>query len=218
VVAEVAEALKALKTEVVFVGGAVVSLYANDPAADEIRPTQDVDLTLNILNFGDWTILQDQLSELGFHPDPFGHAICSYKYKDIPVDIMSSESGVHGPSNQWYNIGFEDLWRVEAKEQQINIFSAPCYLATKFEAFINRGKDYRTSHDIEDIIYVLDNRTTIVKEILESDKRILQFLKSQLQKIYNNGILSEVILAHIHPLMIEERMPMMMDKINKIIK
>jgi predicted nucleotidyltransferase len=218
VVAEVAEALKALKTEVVFVGGAVVSLYANDPAADEIRPTQDVDLTLNILNFGDWTILQDQLSELGFHPDPFGHAICSYKYKDIPVDIMSSESGVHGPSNQWYNIGFEDLWRVEAKEQQINIFSAPCYLATKFEAFINRGKDYRTSHDIEDIIYVLDNRTTIVKEILESDKRILQFLKSQLQKIYNDGLLSEVILAHIHPLMIEERMPMMMDKINKIIK
>ncbi len=217
-VAEVAEALKALKTEVVFVGGAVVSLYANDPAADEIRPTQDIDLTLNILNFGAWTKLQNQLAHLGFHPDPFGHAICSYKYKDIPVDIMSSESGVHGPSNQWYNIGFEDLWRVDAKEQQINVFSAPCYLATKFEAFINRGKDYRTSHDIEDIIYVIDNRTTIVNEILESDIRILQFLKNQLQKINNKGLLSEVIMAHIHPLMIEERMPMMMDKVNKIIK
>ena len=40
-VAQVAEALKHIKEQVVFVGGAVVSLYADDPAADEIRPTQD---------------------------------------------------------------------------------------------------------------------------------------------------------------------------------
>lgn len=46
VVAAVAAALKDLKDEVVFVGGAVVSLYTDDPAADEIRPTQDVDMTL----------------------------------------------------------------------------------------------------------------------------------------------------------------------------
>ncbi len=37
------------------------------------------------------------------------------------------------------------------------------FLATKFEAFKDRGGDYRTSHDFEDIVYVLDNRTTIVE-------------------------------------------------------
>jgi hypothetical protein len=42
VVAEVAAALKEVKEEMVFVGGAVVSLYTDDPAADEIRPTQDL--------------------------------------------------------------------------------------------------------------------------------------------------------------------------------
>ena len=45
VVAEIAQALGDLNESVVFVGGAVISIYADDPAADEVRPTQDVDLT-----------------------------------------------------------------------------------------------------------------------------------------------------------------------------
>ena len=138
VVAEVAEALKELKYRMVFIGGAVVSLYADDPAADEIRPTGDVDMTVNLMNFSNWAKMQERLAELGFYPDPFGHAICSYKYKDIPVDIMPAEDGPLGPSNKWYKIGFENLWKVNAKEEEIQILSAPAYLATKFEAFNSR--------------------------------------------------------------------------------
>ncbi|MDA3891561.1 MAG: hypothetical protein PF517_07855 [Salinivirgaceae bacterium] len=102
VVAEIAKALKELKENVVFVGGAVVSLYAYDPAADEIRPTADIDITIRLMNLSSWNKMQERLAELDFHPDPFGHAICSYKYKDIPVDIMSSKDDAFGPSNHWY--------------------------------------------------------------------------------------------------------------------
>lgn len=131
-VAEVAKALEELKTEMVFVGGAVVSLYTDDPAAEDIRPTQDIDMTLNIMSMGHWKKVQNRLRELGFHPDPFGHAICSYRYQDIPVDIMASEDGMLGSSNKWYKIGFEDLWKAQVVDQEISILSAPCYLATKF--------------------------------------------------------------------------------------
>ncbi|MBD0831824.1 hypothetical protein [Aestuariibaculum sediminum] len=217
VVAEVAEALQTIKEQVVFVGGAVVSLYADDPAADEIRPTQDIDMTLNIVNLGHWEQLQTQLVQLGFSPDPFGHAICSYKFKDIPVDIMAADDGPLGPANRWYKIGFEDLWTVKAHDQNIKILSAPCYLATKFEAFNDRGKDFRTSHDIEDVFYILDNRTTIVEEIEKSDIRIKIFLKEQLQNIISKGLLEEVLMSHIHPLMLEERMPIVQEKITRIL-
>ena len=93
VVAEIAAALKDLKQEMVFVGGAIISLYTDDPASDEIRPTQDIDMTLNIINLAHFNQLQQKLKSLGFHPDPYGHAICSYKYKDIAVDIMAMEDG-----------------------------------------------------------------------------------------------------------------------------
>ena len=49
VVAEIAEALKEYNQKMVFVGGAVVSLYTDDTAADEIRPTSDIDMTLNVV-------------------------------------------------------------------------------------------------------------------------------------------------------------------------
>jgi predicted nucleotidyltransferase len=217
VVAEVAEALQDIKEQIAFVGGAVVSLYTDDPAADEIRPTQDIDMTLNIVNLSHWEKVQEQLGALGFHPDPFAHAICSYKYKDIPVDIMATEDGPLGPANPWYKIGFENLWTAKAKDQEIKILSAPCYLATKFEAFNDRGSDYRTSHDMEDIIYVLDNRIGIVEEIVKDDHRIANFINAQLQKIISKGMMQEVLIAQIHPLMIEERLPIVEDKITQIL-
>ena len=218
VVAEIAEALKDIKQDMVFVGGAVISLYTDDPAADEIRPTQDVDMTINILNLGHWEEVQKKLSELGFQPDPFGHAICSYKYNDIPVDIMATEDGPLGPSNRWYKVGFKNLKNVKVKDQEIKILSAPCYLATKFEAFKNRGNDYRTSHDIEDIIYVIDNRIDIVSEITEGEPSILLFIREQLQIIINKGILKEVIVSHIHPLMFDERIVIVEEKIEQIMQ
>ncbi|MDH5399698.1 MAG: hypothetical protein OEX02_16220 [Cyclobacteriaceae bacterium] len=70
VVAEIAEALKDIREDMVFVGGAVVSLYTDDPAADEIRPTQDIDMTLNVVNLGHWNRIQEKLQGLGFYPDP----------------------------------------------------------------------------------------------------------------------------------------------------
>ena len=110
VVAEIAQALGDLNESVVFVGGAVISIYADDPAADEVRPTQDVDLTLKLLDFSQRE-LDAKLAERGFHPDIQGHAICTYKYNDIAVDIMASTDSMRGPANRWYSIGFDEDWR-----------------------------------------------------------------------------------------------------------
>ena len=218
VVAEVAQALRELKRQMVFIGGAVISLYADDPAADEIRPTSDIDMTINLLNFSNWVCMQERLAVLGFYPDPYGHAICSYKYKDIPVDIMPAEDGPLGPSNKWYKLGFEDLWTVKAADEAFQILSAPAYLATKFEAFNSRGGDYRTSHDFEDIIYILDNRMTLVPEIEQAHPEIQDYLRKELTKILKSPHWEEILSAHLHPLVFGERMPVVLDKMMQITK
>lgn len=45
---KVANSLGELNKNVVYVGGAVVGLYATDSAADDIRPTKDVDIIVEI--------------------------------------------------------------------------------------------------------------------------------------------------------------------------
>lgn len=221
VVAKIAEGLKELNKNVIFVGGAVVSLYTDDPAADEIRPTADVDFTVNIANLTNlsvWEEFTEKLKILGFSPDPFGHAICSYKFMDIPVDIMAPEDGPLGPSNRWYKKGFNNVQQVTVKDEIVNILSAPYYIATKFEAFNDRGKDFRTSHDMEDIIYILDNRTTIVEEIIDAEDEVKNFIISELKSLKSKGILEEVLTSHIHPIMLEERLPIVEEKIEMILQ
>lgn len=93
------------------------------------------------------------------------------------------------------------------------------YKSTKstIEAYNNRGSDYRTSHDIEDVIYILDNRTTIVDEIAQDDLRIANFIQEQLLEIRKKGLLQEVLISHIHPLMLAERMSLVEEKISEIL-
>jgi hypothetical protein len=69
---------------------------------------------------------------------------------------------------------------------------------------------------LEDIIYVLDNRISIVDDIFKDDSRIANFIKEQLQNITNKGLMQEVLIAHIHPLMLAERLPIVEEKIKQI--
>ncbi|MFO8000064.1 MAG: hypothetical protein R6U46_02400, partial [Marinilabilia sp.] len=66
--------------------------------------------------------------------------------------------------------------------------------------------------------YVLDNRIHIVEEIEKDDMRIRGYVKQQLKEIINKGLLNELLMTHIHPLMLEERMPIVEEKIAKILK
>lgn len=142
-VIQVAEGLCELRERMVFIGGAVISLYTDDPAADEIRPTQDIDMTINLGdNYSEFVEMQKRLAELHFYPDPEGQSICSYKYKQIAIDIMPSEDTAIGMSNTWYKPGFAHLQQLTLRnELKINLLPAPYFLATKFEAFKDRGKN-----------------------------------------------------------------------------
>ena len=103
-------------------------------------------------------------------------SICSYKYQDIAIDIMPADDSSIGVSNIWYKPGFRYLQQIALEDgTNINILPSPYFLATKLEAFKDRGKnDFYGSHDFEDIIYLIDNRTTIVEEILTADEEIRQ--------------------------------------------
>lgn len=217
IVAQVAHALQELKDKMVFVGGAVISLYTDDPAADELRPTADIDMAIQLTGYSEWVKLNERLSALGFSPNPKGHAICNYLYEDVEVDIMPTEDSAIGQSNRWYKPGFSSLQRVEVENQSIQILSAPYFLATKLEAFNGRGIDYRTSYDFEDVIYVIDNRTRVVEEVLQADEKVKTYIKGELQKVISNKYYEEIIRSQIHPLMMEERYPIVMEKLKQII-
>ena len=194
----VANALGELKEKVVFVGGATISLYADRPVF-EIRPTDDVDVIIEILNYADRTKLEEKLRSIGFTHDIESGVICRYQIQGIIVDIMPTDDPSMGFTNKWYPEGFTQAVNYDIDEQcRVSILSAPYFIATKLEAFKNRGKsDGRTSHDFEDIIYVIENRQIIWEEINNAGAGVKAYLKNEFSILLNNPNIAEWIDSHV---------------------
>jgi hypothetical protein len=192
----VAKGLGELKDEVVFVGGVVAELYADNPAASDIRPTDDVDCVIELGSRVEHGELEEQLRAIGFANDTSeGAPICRWVYQGIKVDVMPTEEGILGFSNRWYPDGIEQkITKVLTDRTEISVFSPAYYIAAKFEAHKNRGgDDLRASHDFEDIVYVLDNCTSIIESIQNTETSVKTYLKEECQKLWNNKGLNEGI-------------------------
>ncbi len=216
VVEKVAKQLGPLNEKIVFVGGAIVSVYISDDGAEEVRSTDDIDFTIQLSNYSEWNLLLDELSKKGFSPNPFGSSICSYIWEGIEIDVMPSENSPIGESNTWYKPGFNSLLTIYINDQQIRVLSPPYFLATKFEAHKSRSKDPRTSHDLEDIIYVLNNREEIVEEIKNSDNIVKEYLIAEISNLLSNKHFIEIIQSHLQPSTRNSRLPILIQKLKAI--
>jgi hypothetical protein len=66
------------------------------------------------------------------------------------------------------------------------------------EAFIGHGKnDGRTSRDFEDIVFLLDNRSTIWKELQQTTNDLRIFLQDEIRVLLANKNIEEWISAHL---------------------
>lgn len=217
VVKKVATALGELNNDVVYVGGATVSIYADDPTAEDVRPTKDVDIMLRIATFSELTAFQEKLAAKSIYPDPEAEINCRFKYKDVWIDVMSTKEIGWAPSDPWFEPGFENLVEYKLDDQvTIRIFPAVYFLATKFSAFHDRGTDPRTSRDFEDIVYILDNRINIVEEVRTAPSDVRNYLNEQLNDFLKDSM-SENISCHLSPFQYEERLRLLREKVSAII-
>lgn len=195
---KIATALVGLNQNVVYVGGAVVSLYIDDPSADDVRPTKDIDITMEIANVGELEAIREEIQKRGFYQSHEDDVICRFRYEDIMVDVMATEEVGWAPANPWFAPGYQHLIIFDLEGVEIQCLSFPYYLATKFSAFYDRGyKDPRTSKDFEDIVYLFNYVTTIKEQVLQSDDHVKSYLINCFQDILKDGVKQEAILGHL---------------------
>lgn len=91
IIERVANALGELNEKVIYVGGATVGLYINDPAAEDVRPTKDVDISIKVASFVELEDIREQLTDKGFKQSSDLDVICRFKLEDILVDVMATK-------------------------------------------------------------------------------------------------------------------------------
>jgi hypothetical protein len=167
---EVAKRLGPLLNEVVFVGGCTTGLFITDEAAADVRPTFDVDAIAEIRSYADYATFSERLRSLGFREDiSKGAPLCRWLIDDMKLDVMPIEGKILGFTNRWYGAAMDAAQEIELEPGlRIRVVTAPYFIATKLEAFRGRGRgDYASSHDLEDLLAVVDGRNEIVEEIAD---------------------------------------------------
>lgn len=214
---KVAKALGDLNDKVVYVGGAMVSLYINDIAAEDIRPTKDLDLTFQVASFAELEELREQLIEKGFTQNAEDTVNCRFRYEDLKVDIMSTQSVGWAPSNPWFAKGFERAITKTLDEVTIKVLPLPYFLATKMEAFFDRGiKDVYASHDLEDITYLFNYTTDIDEQILAAEKEVKLFLIEKLKAFKKDNAILTAIRGSLYYSQADERMEIIQQRIQNV--
>lgn len=191
-------ALEELGDDVLFVGGATVSLYTDRPA-EEIRPTDDVDILIELAHYKEYAAIEEKLRKKGFTNDTESGVICRYKVQGIVVDVMPTSEAILGFSNRWYAEGFHQSINISLDESIIiRIFHPVYFLATKLEAFKSRGgADGRLSTDFEDIIYLLNNRKAIWTELVQTTGAIRIYLMNEFKQLISHRYIDEWISSHL---------------------
>jgi hypothetical protein len=80
----------------------------------------------------------------------------------------------------------------------IHVISAPYFVATKLEAFADRGKgDYLASADLEDIITVVDGRSSLPSEARRLPDEARRYLATEFTRFLADRDFIDVLPGHL---------------------
>jgi hypothetical protein len=193
--------LTPLLDELVFVGGCTTGLFITDPAAGSIRPTKDVDAIVDVTSYAQYAALSERLRALGLAEDTTPDApLCRWRQSNLIVDVMPVNEHVLGFSNRWYPAAIETAQTLEVAGHAVRVVTPALFMATKLEAFHGRaGNDVFASHDLEDIIAVVDGRPEIVNDVAAAPTDVRGYIATEIRALLDDPNFLEALGGFLLP-------------------
>lgn len=190
-----------LADEVVFVGGATVSLWITDPGAPPPRPTKDVDVIVEVATRADYHAFEERLRRAGFRDD--GQIICRWRHPQsgLILDAMPTDAELLGFENRWQREAFPHAEVVTLPSgTQIRAVSPAFMLATKLEAYTGRGSgDLLGSRDFADIVALVDGREELHGEVTAAPIELRSYVQATVSEVLSNPRLLDGVRAQLRP-------------------
>jgi hypothetical protein len=185
----------------VFVGGCTTGLFLTDRAASRVRPTKDVDAIVDVTTYAKYASLAERLRALGLAEDTTpGAPLCRWRRAEMLVDVMPTDASVLGFSNRWYPAAIETAQVHPIAGCAVRIVTPTLFIATKLEAFHGRGaNDVFGSHDLEDIVTLVDGRPEIVAEVGGADSAVRAYIAAEIRVLLDNAEFIEALPGFLLP-------------------
>jgi hypothetical protein len=217
---EASRLLKPLLGELVFVGGSTTALLITDKAAAEVRPTYDVDAIAEISSYAAYADFSDRLRRCGFTEDTGeGAPICRWRQKKTILDVMPLDEKILGFSNRWYKPAMDSAVIHDlGPDLRVRVVTAVYFCATKLEAFAGRGKyDYQSSHDLEDLMAVVDGRAELAGEIHSGLEDVRAYIAAEFKKLFATAEFLDALPGYLLPDQASQaRVAILLERLQKI--
>jgi hypothetical protein len=197
----VAAQLDRLGIKYAFTGGSIVGLLLDHPQLAILRPTDDVDAIVEVMTWIDYTKMESRLRDLGFQHDiSDGAPLCRWKFDEILVDVMPAHDTSGHFSDRWFQLALDTSILHDLDGHSIRTVNAPCFIATKLAAFIDRGRsDFMASHDMEDIITLVDGRKSLVGETECSSNELRLYVANIFKQFLTQSAFIDALPGHLSP-------------------
>jgi len=215
----VAKRLEPLGMKCAFTGGAIIGLLLDHPKLTPPRATKDVDIIIEVMTRIAYTDLEDKLRNLRFRHDMSEDAPkCRWIVDGIKVDIMPVDDPAGEWRVKWFDLALKTAIPRTINDFPIPVVTAPCLIATKLEAFTDRGRgDFMGSHDMEDIITVVDGRAALADEIRVAPTGLRQYIADKIKNYLKNPAFIDSLPGHMaYDSVGQKRLPLLRQRLEAI--
>jgi len=216
----VSVALGPLSDRFVFVGGCATGLLLTDNASAPVRATRDVDAIVEVLSLQEYHSVEHSLEKRGFKHDQSPEApVCRWTIGGTILDVMPTDTNILGFGNRWYSEAVRTANGAKLPSGRvIQLIAPPAFIGTKLEAFDGRGRgDFLSSHDIEDIITVVDGRAELVDEVGSATAVLRAYIAMRINRFLQNPKFVEALPGHLPgDAASQARLPIIIDRLRQI--
>ena len=211
--------LEPMLDQFVFVGGCATGLLITDPASGGIRPTTDVDVITEVSSYAEYAALSDRLRDIGLIEDDREHSpICRWRHEGLVIDVMPTDERILGFTNRWYLPAIASARQVRLGTFSLRLITPVYFVATKLEAFRGRGAgDYGASHDLEDLITVVDGRTELIDEVHSAAQDVRSYIAAECGKLLNTPAFVDALAGFLLPdAASQARRPLLLERLQAL--
>ena len=216
----VVAALGPLCPRFVFVGGCVTGLLITEAASPPVRTTRDVDVIVEVVSLGEYHTLEHQLQQAGLRHDRSQDApVCRWLAGSALLDVMPTDRAVLGFGNRWYDEAVRTaVTHALPSGTSIRLITAPVFIATNLEAFGDRGDGaFLASHDLADIIAIIDGRPALADEAAVASPEIRRHLSAQMKVLLQSSAFLNALPGHLPGDSVSQaRLPLILERMQRL--
>ena len=124
-----------------------------------------------------------------------------------------------GFGNRWYDEAVRTaVTHTLPSGTSIRLITAPVFIATKLEAFTDRGGgDFLASHDLEDITTIIDGRPELAEEAAVAPAEVRKHLSSQVKVLLQSSAFLNALPRHLPGDPVSQaRVPLILERMRRI--